>query len=163
MLVRPSLPFVNKSTRNDVDSFSPIIPSEFYHNRSILQATINPYELVSSTLHNNEFSPSASMFDLMRRNELSANVSRGTIALPNRHDSSRFNILGFPFPSQSTDIEITKSKSPCMRPPPPPALESLPMSVKSISNKILNSETGMYLWDNFWNINMNTCMYIINR
>ncbi|XP_055307571.1 uncharacterized protein LOC129571745 isoform X2 [Sitodiplosis mosellana] len=141
LLIKPTRPFGNKSTRNS-DSFSPIIPSEFYYNRSIL----NPYELISSTLHNNEFSPSASMYDLMRRNELSANDTRGTTI----NEIGRFNILDVSTSNRPTEIEIIKPKSSCLQPPPPPTLESLPLSVKSIPNKILkNWDTSKLLETEF--------------
>lgn len=144
MVVRmtPSCSFVNKSARND--SFA----SEFYYNRSILQTTINPYELISSTLHNNEFSPSSSMNNLMRRNEISASELRKTIVLPNRQDACRLKYSDFLMPNiRNNNIGIAKTKTIFKQPPPPPppALESLPLSVKSISNKIIrNSERGMY-------------------
>lgn len=135
VLVRPNHPFGNKSNRN-ADFFSPTIPSEFFYDRSILHTTINPYELISSTLHNNEFSPTSSMYDVMRQNEQPANDLRGKMKL---NDSCRYNILDVPFPNRSGDIEIAKSKSSCSKPPPPPALESLPLLVKSIPDKIIRS------------------------
>lgn len=79
MLVGPSRSFVKTSKRS---------PSEFYYNHSILQTPINPYELISSTLHNNEFSP-------------------GTIIFPNRNENCRYNDI--PVPDGATDFDLIKS------------------------------------------------------
>lgn len=130
VLVRPNNPFRSKPNRK-VDLFSPTMSPEIFYDRSILHTTINPYELISSTLHNNEFSPTSSMYDMMRQNEQSVNDTKG------ENVSCRYNILDVSFPNRSSDIEITKSKSSCLQPPPPPALESLPLSIKSIPGKII--------------------------
>lgn len=132
VFIKPNHPFGNKSNRN-ADLFSPTIHSEFFYDRSILQTTINPYELISSTLHNNEFSPTSSMYDVMRQNEQPANDLRGKIKV---NESCRYNILDVRFPNGSGDIETSKSKSSCSQAPPPPALESLPLLVKSVPDKI---------------------------
>lgn len=135
VLVSPNHPFGNKSNRN-ADLFSPTILSEFFYDRSILHTTINPYELISSTLHNNEFSPSSSLYDMMRQNERPANDLRGKMRV---NESCRYNISDVSLPNRSGDIDITKSKSSCSQPPPPPALESLPLVVKTIPDKIIRS------------------------
>lgn len=143
-LIRPSAhrPFSNKSPRI-IESFSPIIPADPYRNRSILHTTINPYELISSTLHNSEFSPSAHahLYDLLARNgnNIHNGKSNGTVALRSRNETKRFNVLETFRPN---DLETIKSVSssasttPTLQPPPVPALESLPLSVKLIADNV---------------------------
>lgn len=46
---------------------------------SILHCTVNPYELISTTLHNNEFSPSGQLYDLSRSTALQNGYHSSTI------------------------------------------------------------------------------------
>lgn len=115
-----------------VEPFSSKIPSESYYTHSTLQPKINPYELISSTLHNNEFSPSLSLCNLMRKTEIAA---ESTI-----RQKCNNNILCL-FSDQKFNVSTQKSNTHTIsgQPPPLPALESLPLSVKSVSNKILDT------------------------
>lgn len=145
-LIRPSAhrPFSNKPPQI-IESFTPIITVDPYRNRSILHTTINPYELISSTLHNSEFSPSsthAHLYDLLAPNGNNIHnngKSNGTVAVRSRNETKRFNVLETFRPN---DLETIKSISssastattPTLQPPPVPALESLPFSVKLITD-----------------------------
>lgn len=51
-------------------------------NRSILQTNINPYDLISSTLNNNEFSPSSTnLYDLVTPRKLNSNQQQISVAI----------------------------------------------------------------------------------
>lgn len=130
-MIKQNFPFSNNIVRV-VEPFSSKIPIESYYSRSTLQPKINPYELISSTLHNNEFSPSLSLCNLMRKTEIAAENEI--------HQKCNENILCL-FSDKKFDKNTQKSNTPSQsgQPPPLPALESLPMSVKSVCNKILDS------------------------
>lgn len=132
MLFRQNYPLSNSVVR----VVEPFPPSECYYSRSTLQPKINPYELISSTLHNNEFAPSLSLCNLMRNTEI---TSENTIR-QKCNDKSELDILRL-FSDQKFDVNTRKSNTPSVsgQPPPLPALESLPLSVKSVSTKILHT------------------------
>ncbi|XP_031623046.1 uncharacterized protein LOC116340139 isoform X2 [Contarinia nasturtii] len=134
----PNHMFVNHSTR----IFDSLSPSEYHYTRPIFQTTINPYELISSTLHNNEFSTS-NLYN-MRKNKATANYNSESIVLQNRNDAYSFNNLDL-FSDQRTTAEQTKTTSFFLssQPPPTPAVESLPLSIKAVPNKILNNSEAV--------------------
>lgn len=130
MVRQSQTPSFSKSSRNlNYDLFCPKIPSDFSSNHSLIQTKINPYELISTTLHNNEFSPyGMSMHDLMRRNGTSAKDLRRTIILPNHHtDMCQLKISrsNYPFHDQSPVIEKWKSSSIYSKLPLPSVIESI--------------------------------------
>lgn len=122
--------FSNNSACNFNSSPSIVISPEPCNNRSILQSTLNPYELISTTLHNNEFSPTVHLYNLRRKNEF----------LDNSTDKDGANICC----NQRLYVKSTKFNSTQHPPPPPPAVESLPLSVKLASN-ISSKDKCMYL------------------
>lgn len=85
-------------------------------NRAMLQSTINPYELISTTLHDNEFSPSLHIFNLRRDNEFSTYAARRDGVNQFRNETMKVNY------SQIGSAQQVK--------PPVPAVKSLPLSVK---------------------------------
>lgn len=123
------------------DTFSPLTHVE---KRTNFQRLINPYELISSTLHNNEFSPSTSLFNLLGRNENQREDLVGTVSLRKRNNPNRFGVVDI-LPHRSNDGNSTNSVSSSSLglPPPTPALESLPLSVKSMA-PIWKSHSGKY-------------------
>lgn len=147
-LMRTSRSFLPSKAPRIIESFSPLVP-DVYRNRSILQTTINPYELISSTLHNNEFSPASHLYDFLQPNgsHNSNNKSNGTVAVRNnyRNETSKFTVMET-FASPPTNgvekakpISAISTIATCIQPPPLPALENLPLSVKSVSSKILKN------------------------
>lgn len=114
----------------------PVASTEYYFDRSQLFETIrtNPYELVSSTLHNNEFSPSTtSLYDLMQK-RTAHNSGK------NFHQNNRINAINSNYNTlTTTNSRVTSSpssQSPKTSPAKTPHQESLPL-VKNFPNKIL--------------------------
>lgn len=138
LLVKPNYQLPNELVRN-VDS---IQPAEPYANRSILQSTINPYELISSTLHNNEFSPSANLRDLVQRSKTQASSSKKGML---HWDEEANSLDGFHYQLNNPEISELASQSPPSIPPPPPAVETIPLSIKLAPNVITrNSNMSKY-------------------
>lgn len=143
-LMRGNRSFLPNKAPRIIESFTPLIP-DVYRNRSILQATINPYELISSTLHNNEFSPSSHLYDFLQSNSSNSkkSSSNSTVAIRNnyRNEPNRYTVMETFASPPANDVAkqkpATSSTQQSIQPPPVPALESLPLSVKTISNKTM--------------------------
>lgn len=99
-----------------------------------LQRLINPYELISTTLHNNEFSPSRSLFDLFGKNELGADDLNGTTSLWKFNDPNRFGVLDI-VPSRPNEFYSKNSV-----PPPPLRLGSPTSDLESFSPAIKSTK-----------------------
>lgn len=91
--------------------------------------TNNPYELISSTLHNNEFSPASNLQDLFRINKYQRRpiINSEEFRVSNGDKNDYLNEYE---PSRKTKAS---SHSQQLKPPPLPALECIPLSIKSIN------------------------------
>lgn len=144
------LPTSAKAPSRVIDAFAPLLPGA-YCGRSILPSTpVNPYELISSTLHNNEFAPGSALFDVLSHGDRMAEAeSCGTIAIrtADRSRVPELSVLSTFAPHRPKDrasigdsegvgdgttaasIKVT------VQPPPLPAVESLPLSVKIVPDR----------------------------
>lgn len=145
LLAKTNYQLPKKLVRN-IDSME---PSDSYATRSILQSTINPYELISSTLHNNEFSPSANLRDLVQKGEMQASSSKNGM-LHWGQEADSLDVLDV-FHYQWNDPKISKlaSQSPPPIPPPPPAVETIPLSIKLVPN-VITRNSNMSKYTNIW-------------
>lgn len=148
LLRKKRLPTTAKVTSRIIDSFAPLIP-DAYSSRNILPSTaINPYELISSTLHNNEFAPGSSLFNLMSHSDriTGGNDPCGTIAIrtADRQRQPELNVLETFAPRSlnrgcntlgAIDDSVVASTTVILQPPPLPAVESLPLSVKTVPDR----------------------------
>lgn len=140
-----------KTSSRVIDSFAPLIP-DAYCNRSFLPSTqINPYELISSTLHNNEFAPASSLFNFLSHGDRITGASCGTIAIraterPRMTESNALQtFMPRPAPAKgrecdgnrinpgnAADLAMARVS---VQPPPLPSVESLPLSVKTVPDR----------------------------
>lgn len=147
LLRKKRLPTTSKATSRIIDSFAPLIP-DAYSSRSILPSTaINPYELISSTLHNNEFSPASSFFNLLSHSErITGDTDAcGTVAIrtADRYRKPQFNVLETFAPRLDRDCNALGAveesgaapTTVILQPPPLPPVESLPLSVKTVPDR----------------------------
>lgn len=139
------LPTAAKSPSRIIDSFASLVP-DAYCARSILPSTpVNPYELISSTLHNNEFAPGSSLFDMLSHGDRITDTEPCRTIAIRTADRSRMpevNVLSTFAPHRSQGRECADAEAAAaaaihvtVQPPPLPAVESLPLSVKTVSDR----------------------------
>lgn len=127
-----------------IEPFSTFSPMKTLKNRTTLQNVFNPYELISSTLHNNEFSPSTSLFGLIGTNRLKKDESIGKASLRKRNDDNRFDVLDI-LPNKTNESSLKQSgRTPSSGLVSFTNSESFPISIRSSTNPTWESRTSKY-------------------